>query len=176
MSVRIYARLYDNGIVKVEYFAVEKVTARDRTEYWYYPHSMRSRVYDTVKCQYVYLSDPSVCLSHRSTAAVACGGFAAERPTGKRYRLIAGAGAQQQRRTAADAGSVALTTEGRGWTQTCLVRGYFVRKLSYSDTHTHTHTHTRTRTRTHTHTHTHARTHAHTHTGSIALLVVDLDH
>jgi len=38
-------------------------------------------------------------LSHRSTAAAACGGFAAERPAGRRHRSIAaGAGAQQQRR------------------------------------------------------------------------------
>jgi len=37
----------------------------------------------------------SVRLSHRSTAAAACGGFAAERPAGT---TAAGAGAQQQRR------------------------------------------------------------------------------
>ena len=42
---------------------------------------MRSKVYMTVGC-------PSVCLSHRSTAAVACGGFAAGRPTGRRYRSV----------------------------------------------------------------------------------------
>jgi len=46
---------------------------------------------------------PSVHLSvrqpaHRSTAAAACGGFAAERPADRRYRSIAGSGAQQQRR------------------------------------------------------------------------------
>jgi len=41
---------------------------------------------------------PSVCMSHRSTAAAACGGFAAERPADTRYRSIAGAGAQQQMR------------------------------------------------------------------------------
>ena len=41
---------------------------------------------------------PSVCLSHRSTVAAACSGFAAERPAGRRYRSIAGAGAQQQMR------------------------------------------------------------------------------
>ena len=49
--------------------------------------SMQS-VYETVK-------RPSVCLSRRSTAATACGGFAAERPAGRRYRQIAGDGAQQ---------------------------------------------------------------------------------
>jgi len=38
----------------------------------------------------------SVCLSHQSTAA--CGGFAAEHPAGRRYRSIAGACVQQQRR------------------------------------------------------------------------------
>ena len=52
-------------------------------------HSMQSRVYETVEC-------PSVCLSHRST--VACVTFASECPTGRRYRLIAGADAHQQRR------------------------------------------------------------------------------
>ena len=40
---------------------------------------------------------PSVRLSHRFTAAAACGGFSAERPAGRRYRSTA-AGAQQQRR------------------------------------------------------------------------------
>ena len=49
---------------------------------------------------------PSVCLSHLSTAAAAaCGGFAAERPAGSRYRWTAGVG----RRSAANAGSVAFT-------------------------------------------------------------------
>ena len=74
--------------------------------------SMRSRVYETVECPSVR---PSVCLSHRSTAA-ACGGFAAERPAaGRRYRSIAVAGAQQQRRrAAASAGSAVATAERRG--------------------------------------------------------------
>jgi len=48
----------------------------------------------------------SVGLSHRSTSAAACGGFAAECPAGKRYRSIAAA-----RRSAAYAGSVVLTAE-----------------------------------------------------------------
>jgi len=34
----------------------------------------------------------SVRLSHRSTAAAACGGFSAERPAGRRYRPVAGNG------------------------------------------------------------------------------------
>jgi len=34
---------------------------------------------------------PSVCLSHRSPAAAACGGFAAERPEGRKCRSIAAA-------------------------------------------------------------------------------------
>jgi len=63
---------------------------------------MRSSVYETVE-------RPSVCLSHRSTAAAACGGFAAERPAGRRYRPIASAGAQRH-----NADSVTLTAEGRG--------------------------------------------------------------
>ena len=41
---------------------------------------------------------PSVRLSRRSTAAAACGGFAAECPACKRCRSIAGAGARQQMR------------------------------------------------------------------------------
>ena len=42
---------------------------------------------------------PSVCLSCHSTAAVACGGFAAERRAGRRHRsTAAGAGDLQRRR------------------------------------------------------------------------------
>ena len=44
--------------------------------FWHCAHSMRSRVYKTVRCL-------SVRLSHQSNAATACGGFAAERRTGK---------------------------------------------------------------------------------------------
>ena len=43
---------------------------------------MRSRVYVTVE-------RPSVCLSRQSTAATVAGGFAAERPAGRRYRSTA---------------------------------------------------------------------------------------
>jgi len=62
-------------------------------------------------------------LSHRSTATLACGGFAAEHPAGGTYRSIAaGAGTQQQRRrstalssklrsAAAHAGSVVSTAD-----------------------------------------------------------------
>jgi len=53
---------------------------------------MRNRVYVTVE-------GPSICLSvrlsHRSTAATAVGGFAAERPAGRRHQLTA-MGAEQQ--------------------------------------------------------------------------------
>jgi len=42
---------------------------------------------------------PPVCLFRRSTAAAACGGFAAERPARRTHRpTAAGADAQQQRR------------------------------------------------------------------------------
>jgi len=41
----------------------------------------------------VYLS---VCLSHRSTAATATGGFAAERSTGRRYRSTAASAVLQE--------------------------------------------------------------------------------
>ena len=40
---------------------------------------------------------PSVCLSHRSTAAVACAGLAAERLAARRNRSLAGASIQRQR-------------------------------------------------------------------------------
>ena len=38
----------------------------------------------------------SVCLVHRSTAAAACGGFAAERPADRTYRSTAAAASAQQ--------------------------------------------------------------------------------
>jgi len=52
---------------------------------------MRSRVYVKVGCPTSVC--PSVCLSHRSTAAAACGGFAAERraATGARQHGAAAA-------------------------------------------------------------------------------------
>ena len=42
---------------------------------------------------------PSVSLSHQSNAAAACGGFAAEHRTCKRYRSTAPGARQQQRRS-----------------------------------------------------------------------------
>jgi len=57
---------------------------------------------------------PSVCLSRQLTAAAACGGFAAERPAGRRYRSTAGVSAAATRRSAVNAGSVVLTAEERG--------------------------------------------------------------
>ena len=59
---------------------------------------------------------PSVRLSHQSTAAAACGGFAAKHPAGRRYRSIAGAGAQQQRRrsTAISRKCVQCRVDSRG--------------------------------------------------------------
>ena len=63
--------------------------------YWHFPHSMRSRVYETVE-------SPSVRSCHWSTAAAACSRFAAERRTGRRYQsTAAGAGAQQELRSTA---------------------------------------------------------------------------
>ena len=49
---------------------------------------------------------PCVCLSHRSTAAAACGGFAAERLADRKYQSTAAA-----RRSAANAGRAMLTAE-----------------------------------------------------------------
>ena len=56
---------------------------------------------------------PTVCLSHRSAAGAACGGFAAERPAGRRSMdsRRRRSAATATRRTAANAGSVALTAE-----------------------------------------------------------------
>ena len=63
---------------------------------------------------------PSVRLSRRSTAAAACGRFAAERGAVRRYRSIAAAPrhrAAARRSVAANAGGVMLAAEERGWTQ-----------------------------------------------------------
>jgi len=58
----------------------------------------------------------SVRLPHRSTAAlaaVACGGFAAGHPVGRRYRSTAAAlGAQQQRRRSNYANADSVTVPG----------------------------------------------------------------
>ena len=69
----------------------------------------------------------SVCLSHHSTAAAACGGFAAECRSGWKYRLTAARaghpaattpqhGAQQQMRTVP-----CWQPSWRSWTQTCFI-------------------------------------------------------
>ena len=79
----------------------------DQQDYWHCPHSMRSRIYETVRC-------PSVCLSH-SPAAAACGKSAAVGPAGRRYRSIAVRPAPQPqhgaaaRRAAANAGSATFS-------------------------------------------------------------------
>ena len=61
---------------------------------------------------------PSVRLCHLSTAAAACGGFAAGRSVGRRYRPIAGAGASSNgataRRSVAYASRVVLTAAVEG--------------------------------------------------------------
>jgi len=79
-------------------------------------HSMLSRVYVTIGRPSVRLS---VRLSHYSTSAAACGGFAAERRADRIYRsTAAGAGrlaaTAPQHGAAAHAGSVVLTAEVRG--------------------------------------------------------------
>jgi len=63
----------------------------------YCTHSMRTRLYVTAVRPSVCLS---VCVSHHSSAAAACGGFAAD----QNHRLTA-------RRSAANAGSAMLTAE-----------------------------------------------------------------
>ena len=80
---------------------------------WHCAHSMRNSLAGSIKRSSVRLFVglsvlPSVCLSHRSIAVAArCGGFAAGRPAGRRYRSIAGAGTWH-------AGSGMLTAE---WTR-----------------------------------------------------------
>ena len=75
------------------------------------PHSMR-QVCVTVRC-------PSVCLSQLSTAAAACGGFAAVDPAGRRYRWIAARPATSSNgAAAANASSVTFPASVEGWTQT----------------------------------------------------------
>ena len=61
-------------------------------EYWHCPH-LEKRLLDGWTSVRL-----SVCLSHRSTAAPACGEFATERAKGRRYRSIADDGARQQKR------------------------------------------------------------------------------
>jgi len=61
---------------------------------------------------------PSVCLSHPLTAATAAGGFAAERPAGRRYQSSS-AGAVLQALVLSTTGSVALMSD-EGSTQTCI--------------------------------------------------------
>ena len=80
--------------------------------YWHCPHSMRSRIYATVRCP-----------SH-SPAAAACGGFAAVRPAARRCRSIAARPVPQQhgaaaRRAAANAGSATFSAYVRSCAQPC---------------------------------------------------------
>ena len=69
-------------------------------------NTTRSRVYVKAGRPSVCLS---VCLSHHSTAALRCCGFAAVRPPGRRYRPVAVRPAS--RRSAANASSVAFTAD-----------------------------------------------------------------
>ena len=81
--------------------------------YWHCPRGMRSRVYVTIGC-------PSVCLVHRSTAAAACGGFAAERPADRTYRSTAAAASAQQHSAQQQMPAVSCWQPSwRDWTQTC---------------------------------------------------------
>jgi len=72
----------------------------------------------------------SICLSHWSTTAAACGGFAAECLAGRRYRSFAAQHAWEQvsraaravRCSAANASSVMVTADIGSWTQTCSQR------------------------------------------------------
>jgi len=81
--------------------------------YWRCQHSMRSRIYVTVGCL-------SIRLFHRSTAATAASGFAAE---GRKYQWIATGVLQMSfcrcQSWAANAGSVMLRANDGGSTWTC---------------------------------------------------------
>ena len=77
---------------------------------------MRSRVYVTVE-------RPSVCVyAHRSTAATAAGGYAAERPGCRRYRPIAAGAVQQMPALRNECGQrhVDSWADGGGWRRRCL--------------------------------------------------------
>ena len=92
-------------------FFRQKIAATNFDHYWHRRHSIRIRVYETVRYLSVF---SSVRLSVRSPAAAACGGFAAVGPAGSRYRSIAARPAPQQhgaaaRRTAANAGSATFS-------------------------------------------------------------------
>jgi len=82
--------------------------------------SMQSRVIVMLEC-------PSVCLSHSSTAALACGGFAAEcRPCGQEITIESGGrppsiARAAARHSAGNVGSAILTDEGWCWSQTCIM-------------------------------------------------------
>jgi len=59
-------------------------------------------------------------MSRRTAAAVACSGFAAGRPAGRRYPSTAAApGAYSNGAAAAKADSVTFTAAEAGWTHTC---------------------------------------------------------
>ena len=88
-----------------------------RKIFWHCPHTIRSRVYVTVRC-------PSVCLSQHDAAAVnplLHGGlllwtrWAGDRPIGR--LLHDRRSAEQQRRV--NAGSATFSAYVGSWTQTC---------------------------------------------------------
>ena len=80
-------------------------------------HIVRNTIYVTV-------GRPSVCLSHRSTASMAAGVFAAEYPVDRIYRSIAADALRalccRRRCSSANVGSVMLRADEGGSTQTCL--------------------------------------------------------
>ena len=79
-----------HGITATKSFDVECILFENgRDLFSHCPRSIQSGVYVTVRRRTVHLSvHPPVCLSYRSTAATAAGGFAAERSVGRRYRSI----------------------------------------------------------------------------------------
>jgi len=85
--------------------------------YWHRPHTMQSGVYVTIACPSVCLSVPSIDRSSRARRVCT------ERPAGRRYRSIGGAGTQQQRcRNTAHSSKreqCHVYSRCRGRTQTC---------------------------------------------------------
>ena len=71
-------------------FASEQFCGDTGRFYSHWPHSMQSRVYETVRCPPVC---PSVCHSISPQQQTRCCRFAAEGPAGRRYRWIAAAAA-----------------------------------------------------------------------------------
>ena len=103
---------YDRAVINKEKFADGVIVQSGLLpvlNYWHFSHSMRCGIYETAE-------HPSVCRSvsvtHRSTATVACSGFAAEHHAAEevnRQRRVSNSSGTAALRSAANASSVTLT-------------------------------------------------------------------